>query len=251
VNRAVGFIAAATAAVSGILALTSWANQHVSPDVIAWTALVLYGAASAFLLPKPDNPRRRDIAVQLIFYLAVGAFGTFAAKSHLGALLFTGVGFLPIIFLLYRYDERTHKTCPDCAERVSSAARICRYCRHEFAPRAKPSHELLTAAQKVHSELTSALANVERSIETQRFEERNAVLMTPEDRRLVSEGINHEETALTVDLGIHAMELWYEFVDEYGSTGHGLTAEDSLTYVEPMQDASELLSHLTGGSIPP
>jgi hypothetical protein len=29
------------------------------------------------------------------------------------------------------------KICPDCAESVQPAARICRYCGHEFAPRAE------------------------------------------------------------------------------------------------------------------
>ena len=29
--------------------------------------------------------------------------------------------------------EAAFKTCPMCAEEVKSAARICRYCRYEFA----------------------------------------------------------------------------------------------------------------------
>jgi len=33
----------------------------------------------------------------------------------------------------------TLKTCPDCAEQVLAAARICRFCRHEFAADPPPS----------------------------------------------------------------------------------------------------------------
>ena len=31
-----------------------------------------------------------------------------------------------------RQPAPTMKTCPDCAEQVQAAARICRFCRHEF-----------------------------------------------------------------------------------------------------------------------
>lgn len=30
-------------------------------------------------------------------------------------------------------QEATHKQCPDCAEEVLAAARVCRFCGHEFA----------------------------------------------------------------------------------------------------------------------
>lgn len=32
-----------------------------------------------------------------------------------------------------RQPSPTMKTCPDCAEQVQAAARICRFCRHEFS----------------------------------------------------------------------------------------------------------------------
>lgn len=31
-------------------------------------------------------------------------------------------------------SQPSMKTCPDCAEEVRAEARICRFCRHEFAP---------------------------------------------------------------------------------------------------------------------
>lgn len=33
------------------------------------------------------------------------------------------------------------KVCPECAERVQAAARICRFCRHEFGPAQLPVAE--------------------------------------------------------------------------------------------------------------
>lgn len=32
----------------------------------------------------------------------------------------------------------TTKKCPQCAERVKKAAKICRYCRHDFATQVSP-----------------------------------------------------------------------------------------------------------------
>lgn len=31
------------------------------------------------------------------------------------------------------YRDKTEKTCPQCAEQVKSAAKVCRFCGHSFA----------------------------------------------------------------------------------------------------------------------
>lgn len=36
-------------------------------------------------------------------------------------------------YLWSRSRPAPEKNCPDCAERVNAAARVCRYCHHSFA----------------------------------------------------------------------------------------------------------------------
>ena len=46
----------------------------------------------------------------------------------------------PLMRMLSRQPKDVAmKVCPDCAESVQPAARICRFCGHEFEPRPSPS----------------------------------------------------------------------------------------------------------------
>jgi preprotein translocase subunit SecG len=77
-------------------------------------------------------------------------YSDFTAQiSQITSLIRSGVFFIVVFFLTLvvlrviwtaRRQKRTKKlpptalkTCPDCAEQVQMAARICRYCRHDFS----------------------------------------------------------------------------------------------------------------------
>jgi hypothetical protein len=52
---------------------------------------------------------------------------------------------LPIINSSQQVDNESYKICPDCAERVRVAAKICRFCKYEFQggePESKPRPDL-------------------------------------------------------------------------------------------------------------
>jgi hypothetical protein len=75
-----------------------------------------------------------------------GAIGSKSARLRgesqvegtlLGAVLGIFAVVLSIQFLLPAEDPT--KVCPDCAESVKSAARVCRYCHHRFAVAPTPT----------------------------------------------------------------------------------------------------------------
>jgi hypothetical protein len=75
-----------------------------------------------------------------------GAIGSKAARLRgesqvegtlLGAVLGIFAVLLYIQFLIPAEDPT--KVCPDCAERVKSAVRVCRYCHHRFAVAPTPA----------------------------------------------------------------------------------------------------------------
>lgn len=41
--------------------------------------------------------------------------------------------------LFGRTTKETFRKCPDCAESIKSAAKVCRYCGHRFEPTPRPS----------------------------------------------------------------------------------------------------------------
>ena len=64
------------------------------------------------------------------------AVGIYAAGAAGVLALFAGLVLAGHVIDSYRGSERRTKTCPDCAETVLEAARVCKHCGHEFGPAA-------------------------------------------------------------------------------------------------------------------
>lgn len=60
------------------------------------------------------------------------AIGIYAAGAAGILAIFAGLILAGHVFDSYRGAERRTKTCPDCAETVLAAARVCKHCGHEF-----------------------------------------------------------------------------------------------------------------------
>lgn len=61
------------------------------------------------------------------------AVGLYAAGAAGGLAMFAGLVLAGHVFSSYEGVQRKTKTCPDCAETVLAAARVCKHCGHEFA----------------------------------------------------------------------------------------------------------------------
>jgi hypothetical protein len=61
------------------------------------------------------------------------AVGIYAAGAAGLMAMFAGLVLAGHVLDSYRGAERRTKTCPDCAEAVLEAARVCKHCGHEFA----------------------------------------------------------------------------------------------------------------------
>lgn len=69
---------------------------------------------------------------QTVEATATPAVGIYAAGAAGALAMFAGLILAGHVFESYEGGDRRTKTCPDCAETVLAAARICKHCGHEF-----------------------------------------------------------------------------------------------------------------------
>lgn len=133
------FLAALTAVVVAVGAGLSWLEHHASYSTVMLVGVglcVIAWGGMRTLWSELDLRSRLVVRLaSLGCYVAIVAEANVFPKHLVIDYLILGMAVaVPVVWGLYEVDQALHKTCPDCAERVKLAARICRYCRHDFEP---------------------------------------------------------------------------------------------------------------------
>jgi hypothetical protein len=76
---------------------------------------------------------------QAISEKASPAIGIYAVGAAGLIAVFAGYAIATNRGALAPADSRETKTCPDCAETVLSAARVCKHCGHQFVSETRPA----------------------------------------------------------------------------------------------------------------
>jgi hypothetical protein len=143
IGKALVLAAALVAVVTGVGAGFSWLHHHVSHETfVVWgfcLCAFMWKGVTAFSKQLGVNERIRASAGSIVFNLVIMGELLFWQNDATINYLVVGLGFgIPSVWVLYQFDKLTHKLCPECCETVKVGARICRYCRYEFAPASKP-----------------------------------------------------------------------------------------------------------------
>ena len=135
-NRALTFLGTVVALIIE-MALFHWATRHVPAAVIVLVACGIYGVAFSqvpVLVWDKHQTLSKLVSLGTLVMTMVGfvVIGALASSTYIGAFAFALGALTPLGYAAYRKDKREHKTCPDCAERIKTAANVCRYCGHRF-----------------------------------------------------------------------------------------------------------------------
>lgn len=134
----IGFVTAVVA--FGKLLLSGWSSFGSVLLWLGWAYVVLLAVFGLVAMVWPGQTIKARLQAAAAVVFGTGLMWSAAAKGDRGALyVIGGVGLSVGIFAAAAYylqvrerAAKSVKTCPDCAEQVKVAAKVCRYCRYRF-----------------------------------------------------------------------------------------------------------------------
>jgi hypothetical protein len=139
--RVLTFVAALLAVIAGAGSALAWIGSNLGTLALVICGMLLFaffgGALSVELDERSVPPRRQRLIYGALMLVALifGLAGSVAQELGLAALyVYVAVLASPLFWWAYQRDKWQHKECPDCCERIKAGARVCPYCRYEFAP---------------------------------------------------------------------------------------------------------------------
>lgn len=143
--RLAGALVTFTAAITILVAAGTWLasdqGQPIAEFVLEWlgrVGLPFFAVLGAFLLladgvSPVTTPTRYRLTLAALSGYAIWQLSTADVPGYRSA----GAAFLVAALLIAaiegrRWHHRRHRACPDCAETVKAAAKVCRHCGHRF-----------------------------------------------------------------------------------------------------------------------
>jgi hypothetical protein len=136
---AIGFVTAIVA--FGKLLVSGWSSWSSVLPWLGWAylALIFVGGAAGLIWPKRLDISRVTAGIALLVVAAVGSSAAVEGERtflYLLGGLGAGLGLFAAAtyyLALQRSKASSVKTCPDCAEDVKVAAKVCKHCGYRFA----------------------------------------------------------------------------------------------------------------------
>lgn len=140
-GRIAAFITGAVGAVGGIGTAVGWLQSDVSSEIVYLVALALLVGAMVIVVrtalrsfPGLHTVRNWSLTVfaQIlaipIAWGIVGALTSERTTEYVMGYVFVTLAVIPVVWLLYRLDQASHKQCEMCCERIKVRARVCPFC---------------------------------------------------------------------------------------------------------------------------
>jgi hypothetical protein len=143
-GRTIGFLSALAAVIAAVGTAIGWLNANVSGETVYFTGLALTAGSVGLMAPLmssrglggwPYAVRCAAICAAMAATAVVAGLVAFDSWEHVTAYVYVAIAAVPLFWDAYQLDKANHKPCPDCCESVKRKARVCRFCRYEFAPR--------------------------------------------------------------------------------------------------------------------